>query len=296
MKRILLTGATGFLGSFLLKRLIADGYDTVVLKRSTSNDHRVAKELKKVKSYNVDLIPIDDIFQENRSFDLILHTATNYGMDGVPLSTVLQDNVIFPLTLAETAVQYGCNTFINTDSFFGKESLSYQYLAYYTFSKKASIDALKVANVHLINCRLEHVYGPGDNANKFVTSIITQLLANKPSIDLTDGKQKRDFVFVDDVIDAFACIISHVDDLPKFTEVEVGTGYATSIFDFVSTVKNALPHSQTFLNWGILPRRIGEFEESKANLSVLSMLGWKPAIMLDDGISRVINYYQTHGI
>ena len=79
-KTILLTGATGFLGSHLIKKILEFDYKVIVLKRSYSNIDRIKTLLKvyNVKSYNVDLCDIEDIFKENH-IDIIIHCATEYG-------------------------------------------------------------------------------------------------------------------------------------------------------------------------------------------------------------------------
>ena len=72
--RVLLTGATGFLGSHLLKALVSKGYEVVVLKRSTSDIWRLKGFENTFKSYDIDRVPLQTAFEE-QPIDTVIHTA-----------------------------------------------------------------------------------------------------------------------------------------------------------------------------------------------------------------------------
>lgn len=76
--KILLTGATGFLGSYILERLIKSDYDVVILKRSFSDTWRINHLLDQVISYDIDKVSIDQPFIDNK-IRAVIHTVTNYG-------------------------------------------------------------------------------------------------------------------------------------------------------------------------------------------------------------------------
>ncbi len=61
--------------------------------------------------------------------------------------------------------------------------------------------------IKVVNLKLEHMYGPKDDDSKFVTWITNQMLNNISSIDLTEGTQKRDFIYIDDVVDAYMLML-----------------------------------------------------------------------------------------
>jgi nucleoside-diphosphate-sugar epimerase len=103
------------------------------------------------------------------------------------------------------------------------------------------------------NVVLEHFYGPGDDTSKFVTWVIRELLTNVDHIDLTLGEQKRDFIYIDDVVSAFIAIIENESRFKKgFHQFEVGTNNLIEIRQFVNTVKNMF----TILSIGIKMRSI----------------------------------------
>jgi len=95
-KTILITGATGFLGSNLLKRLIRENYQIILLMRSSSNPERISDVLGKVVRYNADETDLTQIF-DNHSIDTILHCATSYGRKEVSPLALLETNLFLPL-------------------------------------------------------------------------------------------------------------------------------------------------------------------------------------------------------
>ena len=102
---ILLTGATGFLGSHLLKALINKGYEVVVLKRSTSNMWRLKGFENTFKSYDIDQVPLQKAFEE-QYIDTIIHTACVYGRKGESIQQILKTNLMFGIELLSTAIDF----------------------------------------------------------------------------------------------------------------------------------------------------------------------------------------------
>lgn len=283
---ILLSGATGFLGSHLLKKLIELKYKVVVLKRSISNTWRIDSMMSKFKSYDIDKVGIEKPFEEQK-IDVVIHTATNYGRNGGTVSTVVDTNLMFSLKLLEAA------TFFNTDIFFNTDTMLYKYLNHYSLSKKQFVEWLKYFSnkIKVVNLKLEHMYGPKDDNTKFVTWIINQMLQNVESIDLTEGKQKRDFIYIDDVVDVYMLMLEKSKNFRAFSEFDVGTGeqieikeFVLKVYDIISKIKPI----QTKLNFGSIPYREGEFMEIEENLQPLYDLGWKPKVSLEDGIKKIL--------
>ena len=95
---ILLTGATGFLGSHILHRLLQTNHKVVILKRSFSNTWRINSVLSKVKFYDLDKTSIETAFKEQK-IDIVIHTATNYGRSNQPVSDIVDTNLMFSLKL-----------------------------------------------------------------------------------------------------------------------------------------------------------------------------------------------------
>lgn len=294
-KTILLTGATGFLGSHLLKALLqVDSIEVISLKRSTSKLDRWTQEMRAFKSYDLDRITLSEIFT-NHKVDIIIHTAVDYGRDKKSCFSVLETNLMFPISLLEEAVTHNVKMFINTDSYFNKENLAYSSLLNYALSKKSLRAWLSYFSeqIKVINLTLEHLYGPLDSSTKFVEHVIRKIAVEKAAfIDLTDGQQKRDFIFIDDVVAAFLCVLDEVDSKFTFRDYNVGTGKVISIRDFVTLVKE-ISGSDTILNFGAFPYRDDEIMKSKANNLELQNLGWEMKFSPEDGIHKILGEYNA---
>jgi nucleoside-diphosphate-sugar epimerase len=283
-KIILLTGGTGYLGSKILKLLVDKGYKIILLKRSFSNPIRIKEYIKKITCYDIDLIPLETIFSEN-SIDMVVHCATNYGRKESDPLQVIEANLLLPLKLLELGKKYHVKCFVNTDTILDKR------INYYSLSKKQFKDWLFVYKQDLtcINVALEHFYGSGDDATKFVTYIVHNLLKNVDKIDLTKGEQKRDFIYVDDVVSAFLKIINSSDNFSQdFYEFEVGTNNPLSIKEFVELAKQLSGNKHTILNFGAIPYRENEVMNYYVNISEISKLGWKCNYTVEEGLKKMI--------
>ena len=296
-KTILLTGATGFLGSHLLEALIKEGYKVVILKRSFSNTWRISQFMDQVKSYDIDIIPFEKAFEEQK-IDVVIHTATNYGRNIENVSKIVDVNLMFSLKLLETATYFNTNTFFNTDT------LQYKYLSNYTLSKKQFVEWLKAfgeaKKIKVVNLRLEHMYGPGDDAKKFVVWLMGQMLSNTAEINLTKGEQKRDFIFIDDIVNAYMLLLRQTERLPQVSEFDVGTGKQISIKEFVLKLKDTVESIynkpiSTKLNFGAIPYREGEMMEVVEDVNPLFDIGWKPNFILADGLKLVVDEFMERG-
>lgn len=293
MKRILLTGATGFLGSHLLRLLIDGGFKVVILKRRNSDISRISRIVNRIASYDLDTTGLDQVFREHE-FDIVIHTATNYGRSGGSASEVVTDNVVFPLRLLQLSVGSKVGAFVNTDT------LQEKFLSYYTLSKSHFTDWLFLSReeIEIVNIKIEHMYGPLDSESRFVVWMIKQLHERADSVALTHGFQKRDFVYINDVSNAFSKI---VETLPKgfgFNEYEVGTGQSIAMRDVVRLIIEVFEdvtgsECDTRINFGEIPIRQFEPSELRANISRLLDLGWKPTTTLREGIAETVRWYQN---
>lgn len=293
---IVLTGATGFLGSALLAQLLARGDEVVAIKRSTSSVEKIHLLLDHPGLHLVD-IDIDDpsgLFERYR-IDTIVHTATEYGRGATPLYSILNANLLLPLRLAEVGMQRGVRSFINTDSFFNKGGNSYSNLLNYSLSKKSLLIWLdKLAGqLGIINVVLEHLYGPGDSPSKFVEHVIRKVgVEQVPHIALTHGHQRRDFIYLDDVVQAYLKLVDYgrSEEL-RFENFELGTGQSIQVRDFVDHIKS-IAGSDTILGYGDIAYRPDEIMSSHADISRLERLGWCPSVSAETGIQRILDRYR----
>ena len=128
-KTVILSGATGFLGSHLLEAMVANDINVIAIKRKISNMWRVDHLVNQVQWINADDQPLEDAFA-GETIDAVIHTACNYGRDGLLASTVVETNVLFSLRLLEAAVKFQASVFLNTYSFFNSDVKVQDYLNY----------------------------------------------------------------------------------------------------------------------------------------------------------------------
>jgi nucleoside-diphosphate-sugar epimerase len=289
--KLLVTGATGFLGSHLTRFLLSKGYEIIIVKRSFSNTSRIDSILSSVVSYDMDKVALESIFNEHK-IDIVIHTATNYGKLNSNFSDVIEANVVFPLRLLELLAVKG-KAFINTDTFFNNDkSHLYSYLSSYSISKKYFCELaekyIENTQISLINARLEHLYGPHDDKMKFTMQIISKLLRNVPNIELTRGNQERDFIYVDDAVSAYYHIIQNISLFnQKVTNLQVGNGTVYSIREFVELSKK-ITKSTSELLFGVIPQRQNEIFHSQADNRKLKALGWSNNVDLESGIKNIV--------
>ena len=289
MKTILITGANGFLGSYLTNKFV-ESFKIVALETEKSNLSNINKIKDKLKLYIYEKVNLIKFFEENK-IDIIIHTATCYGHNNELISNLYNTNVLFPIRLIELAIKNKVKTFINTDSFFNTGELSYNYLGNYTLSKKQLVEWLKLLSnkIQIISLKLFHMYGPLDSEKKFVIQILRKLRDNISEIKMTKGEQKRDFIYISDVVNAYETIIKNLWNIDNgFSTYEIGTGNSISIKEFVITMKNIIG-SNSKLNFGAIDYRVNEFMNSKADIEKISKLGWAPEISLNEGLTKLIS-------
>ncbi len=285
MKTILLTGATGYLGGYLSDNFLSKGYKVIALALNKSERYKCQSN-KNAKVYYLDETSIPQIF-DNENVDIVIHAATLYGRNQEQLITMEKVNVEFPLTVIEEAIKHEVKMFVNTSTILAKN------LNPYALTKNHFEDWLSLYSdkIKCINLKLDHFYGPNDKPIKFIAWIIQQLKKNVDYIDLTEGAQTRDFIYIDDVVLAFNTVIENEAKLSvgKLNTFEVGTGNKTSIKELVLTIKKEMNNHKTVLNFGAIPYRKNEVLDYELNLSGLHLLGYKPEYLsIQKGIHKLL--------
>jgi nucleoside-diphosphate-sugar epimerase len=293
--KILITGGNGFLGSSLINKISKKNYLLHLLVREKSNLSRLNLN-KKIKLFQLQEKNLDNIFKINK-YDLIIHCATNYGIEEENSSNTIYPNLLLPLQLLNLAKKYSVKSFINTDTILNKNISSY------TLSKSQFVDWLKLFSKFLncYNVKLEHFYGPKDNNNKFIINNICRLLRYEDKIEFTKGFQKRDFIYISDVVSALEKIIllalkNNKKNLNFFIlkTFEIGTGRQISIKSIILLIAKLIGNNKTRLEFGKLPFRKNEIMNVKVDLKNIRKLGWNSKLKLERGLTRTINYYKKY--
>ncbi len=284
-RTVLLTGATGFLGSVLARRLTTLGYQVIAVTRRRS-------ALRRISVDDVALLHLTEALYSAAPFEglpaiqMVIHTATSYGRHGESADEILQPNFVLASRLLEAALATSARLFINADTLLPPTAS--QYSASKTRFRDWARARMERESMSFANLRIEQMYGPGDDASKFSAYVIRSCVEDAHAIKLTAGEQMRDFIHVDDVAAAFETLMSAAPALRAgFHEYEVGTGDAISLRDFANTVRK-LAGAHTRLDFGALPYRANEVMHCVANPTALQQLGWRCRHSLHSGLAASI--------
>ena len=283
--RILLTGATGFLGSHLCRTLVERGHEVLAYRRSASDLARLGLAAERVAWW--DIQSLEAPFQPGKPLDALVHCAALYGRRGESVPELIQANTLLPARLQRLACDAGVPLFVHTGTVLDP------HLSPYALSKHHAAEWLKMAGgpTRVVQLKVQHFYGPNDDPTKFITGLITRCLANEPDILLTEGRQWRDFIHVDDVVGAMLLVLEDSGCLPtaagRFLEVEVGSGEPVEVRELVERI-HQLTGSRSHLRFGALPYRPGEPMLTRADTQVLRSWGWRPLMALPEGLRLTV--------
>ena len=231
---------------------------------------------------------------KKEKIEAIIHLATNYGRNAESALEIVETNLLFPTNLFEAAIESGVNIFLNTDTS-SKDNGSF-----YFASKKAFTLLLyclyRKFNINVINLKLEYMYGPKDGDTKFIPLMIKSILNNN-IINASLGLQKRDFVYVSDVVDAYKASLDLVNkSKDNYINLEIGRGISMSFRSFADKVEGMTNKKGNIL-WGKLPYRENEVFYSKANIQeTQKILDWNPTHNIEQGLAKTIDWYKGKSI
>jgi nucleoside-diphosphate-sugar epimerase len=220
-------------------------------------------------------------------FDAVIHCATCYGRAGESDSEVRTANFDFPQRLFTAIAEVETPAFINTDTIL--PSAINAYARTKAEFRAWAAQAASSTQTSFINVKFDHMYGPGEDATKFISKITNLCLCNSP-IDLTDGQQMRDFIHISDLTEAYMTILAACGDhLLKSEELQIGTGEPTKVRAVVEMI-HKFAGSRSELRFGAIPHREHEPMFSSMNAARLRALGWNPKTSLARGISHVVDF------
>ncbi|WP_421831884.1 NAD-dependent epimerase/dehydratase family protein [Limnobacter sp.] len=287
MSKILITGASGYLGGRLCHHLTAAGYQVAALVRPNSN-------LKKLQGLNIQLIELAEYHElaakvSQLNLGGVIHTACSYGRKGESVQEVVEANYLLGVALLQGCISAGKPVvFLNTGTVL-QSSVGIYAITKNQFSELGMqlCAGSQAPKVQFIDIALQHMFGPGDDASKFTTYVIRSCLANIHSLPLTEGTQRRDFIYIDDVVQGYSTLLDQAGSLNKTERVELGSSHAPTLREFVEMV-HQLSNSKTKLEFGAVPMRAGDAPICVANTQRMQQLGWSARYSLQEGITKTI--------
>ncbi len=296
---IVVLGASGFIGANLFKKILAVRKDVFAIVRieknwrlleiddefiiaADINDFSATKNLiEKIQPKTVfDCIAYGAYsFEENTN----LIYQTNF-TSVINLVEQLQHTDIVAYIHAGSSSEYGSNCVKPKEDSICKPNSAY------SVSKIAAANYLNFMGKHknfpCVNLRLYSVYGPLEDTSRLLPNLLNHVLHRKLP-KFVNPNISRDFVYVDDVCNAFVLAASKMNPDIYGEDFNIGTGVKTTIFDLVSKVKHKfdIPHEPEF---GAMESRVWDLTEWYANpTKAFDILNWKAIISLDDGIDMM---------
>jgi nucleoside-diphosphate-sugar epimerase len=279
-RRTLVTGAAGFVGANLVRRLLADGEDVVALVRPSSDPWRLA-------GLGVELVESDVRDRVPGGFDLVFHLAAHGAYSWQEDETRIRETNVHGTrnavragrraVVAGSSSEYGLKQHAPTEA----EPL-YPNSAY--AAAKADATALAVAAGAVV-LRLYSAYGPWEEPSRLIPTLLVRGLAGELP-PLVSPTVARDFVHVDDVCEAF---VRAAGGEPGRV-YNVGSGRQTTVEQVVQTARRLLD-VQAEPQWRSMPDRVWDTETWVANPErIRRELGWEARIGLEEGLARTLEW------
>ncbi|MBE2234076.1 MAG: NAD-dependent epimerase/dehydratase family protein [Anaerolinea sp.] len=302
-RSVLVTGATGFIGSHLTRRLLDTGCDVWILNRKGSDSWRIADILHKLNIVNGELgtITAEEILEILPSgIRYVFHlAAAGVNQSQAFDALAMQTNIMGTANLLQWARQILPERFLYCGSCFEYgpgESLHEDLLpapnSDYGASKAAAWMLVQACfrryRLPVVSLRPFTVFGPFEGTHRLIPYVISKTL-QEDSIALTGGIQTRDFIFIEDVIDAFLQAAVCKDAIGQ--TFNICTGQATQIRSVVNMIVeliggNAQPQ------FGLIPYRDDElWVHSGSPSAAHDVLGWKAKHSLRQGLENTIGWF-----
>ena len=300
--RALVTGATGFIGSHLVRRLVREGVDVHILCREQSNFWRIEDVLPQVTRHIADLRNVASLDRAVAAArpDHVYHLAAATVVAGSTDAAhdLIDINVMGTVNLiaACEAIEY-CGLVTTGDSF--EYTPSMERLAEADACHPASLHGISkfAATLHaeavgrgqgrpIITLRLFSTYGPGDNPRRLVPKVIADALAGYP-LALSRPDIVRDWVYIDDVVDLYLEAASKAGRYAGGV-FNAGSGERGTLADVVEFILK-LTGSEVAARWGVFEAPAHDAWPWVADPAhTFAHFEWRPRISLEEGLSRTI--------
>lgn len=300
-RRILVTGATGFIGASVAMKLRVRGHSLALLLRSAGAADRAAALYPDCELITGDLAQPESYAVALQAFrpEMLVHTAWD-GVAGADRNDVRQiDNISAASALLEQAIAAGTRHFVGLGSQaeYGPHNARLDETAptlpttLYGHAKLATClvtgAMCRMAGVRHIWLRVFSTYGPRDNPQWMIPSLILALRAGQTPA-LTGGEQKWDYLYIDDAAEAVVAVVENTSACGIFN---LGSGQAPPLRDIITILRDAVAPGAA-LGFGQIPYRPDQVMHLEADIGRLShSTGWSPRVDLAAGLEKTARWF-----
>jgi nucleoside-diphosphate-sugar epimerase len=307
MKRTIITGATGFVGANLARRLVNEGHEVHLLVRPRYSSWRIRGIEKDTELHEIELTNSDSLdrlistIRPDRIFHLAAHGAYSSQRD---VHHMVATNIVGTINLVQSCLNVGFEAFVNTGtsseygfkSFAPSEDEQLEPNSYYAVTKaSATLFCRHVAQKHKVNLptlRLYSVYGPYEEPARLMPTLILRGLEGSWPL-LVNPDTAHDFVYVDDVCDAY--MLAAAQPVNEYGAIyNVGTGRQTAMREVVEVVRR-LMSIKAEPQWNTMPNREWDTNSWAANNETIQKeLGWHPRYTFEQGFMSMLDWFREN--
>lgn len=310
MANILITGGSGFLGANLAHRLSKSKNNIMLFVRSESDLWRLNGLTSKVSIHKVDILKKKELDSEINKIkpDIVYHCAT-YGVQNFQknFNTMIDTNVIGIYNVLKSLLKYNdIEKIVNVGSSFeyGVKSDPFKEndlsipTTLYGISKNTQTNVAqyfaKYQNLPVVTFRVYTAYGKYDTPRKLMADMMFGLI-NKTRMKLAEKNAIRDFIYIDDVIDAL--ILGSKKNVPSGEIFNIGTGTGHTVYQVFDELQKIVKR-KIDVSWNN-KSRIRDFDKIRskniANIDkIKNMLKWKPKNSLKMGLDKTYKWYNEN--
>lgn len=306
-KKVLLTGASGFIGSHLTSLLFNEGAEVSIVVRYNSIEHnvRLSPFWEELEIFEADIRNVESLQPlHSKIFDFIFHLAAynHVGNSFLHVGEALETNSNGTAKLLETVKDYEKFIYISTSEIYGEqepvpfvENMTPHPNSPYSVGKYAgelySLMKQRQSNNPVVVIRPFNAYGPYQSTRAIIPELIDKCLRDVPILT-TEGKQTREFNFVTDLTEGM--LLAALSEKVVGEIINLGTGNDIAICDLVKMIYE-MTNSKSELHIGALPTRPNEIWKMSSDASkAKEILGWKPKVSFDEGLNSTIEWFRNY--
>jgi UDP-glucose 4-epimerase len=306
MKRVIVTGAAGFVGANLVRRLLLEDHHVYVLLRKPEEAWRLEDIRDDLCVSKIDLSDQQAVKEAVRTvkpdwiFHLAAHGAYSHQND---MGQMIGTNVTGTSNLVDVCVEQGFEAFVNagSSSEYGYRSSppseddridpNSPYAVTKSFGTQYCAFAARKHNMHIVTLRLYSAYGPYEDKGRFIPTLVSQAI-NGHLPPLVAPDTARDFVYVDDVCEAFMLAATKA-VTERGLVFNVGTGIQTTIRQAVDIAIDVFGIKES-PEWNTMPGRQWDTDKWVADISrIKRCLGWTPTVSLQAGLKQTAEWIRS---